>query len=226
MTSPRNSAFLLHHEGGEVELTLGHQPCLLGQLVMGETEVESSQVRVGEQLLHQVGGAGAVRADADGGPAQIRHVAKSAAGPAEQQQRLRLGQPAEQFEPRAGRHRRAVLNQGEHFGAASSAGGEAVDILDRACGRDRCEAPVLACGALGETAGQRMILAAGGAGQHRRLQVAVIARDPERRRQRRDQRTDDEQERNARQRLAAPGARRTCKRVCRIHRLLPPTMIA
>ena len=82
---------LLHHEGGEVELTLGHQLCLLGQLVMGETDVESSQVRVGEQLLHQVGGAGAVRADADGGPTQIRHVAKSAAGPAEQQQRLRLG---------------------------------------------------------------------------------------------------------------------------------------
>jgi hypothetical protein len=78
----------------------------------------------------QMGGAGAVRADPDGGPAQVGHAGKGAAGSAEQQQRLRFRQPAEQFEPRLGRHRRAVLDQGEHLGAASAAGGEAADILD------------------------------------------------------------------------------------------------
>src|SRR5438132_1166465 len=49
--------------------------------------------------------------DPDGCPAQIRKGAKGVAGGAEQQQRLGRREPAEEFEPRLGWHRRAVLDE-------------------------------------------------------------------------------------------------------------------
>ena len=67
---------------------------------------------------------------------------------------------------------------------------------------------MLASGLLGEARGQRVILAAGRAGQNRRLQVAVVARDAEGGCQRRDHSGHNEEERNAGKRFAAPESER------------------
>src|SRR5437868_5604531 len=104
---------------------------------------ERLQVRVFEQLTHQVRGAGAFRADADRRATQIGKGVEGAVSSPEEQQGLRLRQPSKQLEPRISRHRRAVLDKGEHLGAASSTVGQAADVLDRAgSGYDR-EGPVL-----------------------------------------------------------------------------------
>ena len=84
MTVREKFRVLLHHEGGKVELALGHQLGLFGQFVVGQTDIQFPKVGVLEELLHEIRGAGAFRADPDGRPAQIGKGVKGVAGATEQ----------------------------------------------------------------------------------------------------------------------------------------------
>ena len=151
-------------------------------------------------------------------PAKIGKGVKGTAGSAKQQQGLRRREPAKELELRLGRHRRAVLDEGEHIAAAARIGGEAAHVFDRACGRYHRQSAVLASGPLGEARAQRVILTSGRARQNRGAQVAVIVSDAEGRSHRRDERSYDDEEYSTGNHLAAPESRQTCDRIGRFHR--------
>jgi hypothetical protein len=54
MTVRRNSDVFLHHEGGEVELALGHQLGLFQQSVVRQMDIQRTQIWVLEELPHKV----------------------------------------------------------------------------------------------------------------------------------------------------------------------------
>ena len=81
-------------------------------------------------LPHQVRRARAFRADPDRCAAQIRKGVKGVARSPEKYEGFRFGQPTKELEPSISRHRRAVLDEGEFFGAPSPSIGQAADVLD------------------------------------------------------------------------------------------------
>src|SRR5262249_12514382 len=85
---------LLHYEGREVELALCHEFGLFGQFMVGQMNIQLPQVGVRQELLHEIRGARALRADPDGCPAKIGKGVKATAGSTEQQQRLRRRESA------------------------------------------------------------------------------------------------------------------------------------
>src|SRR3954470_25040482 len=86
---------LLHHNGGDIELALSDQLNLLRKRVMGQTNVEVTQIAVSQQLLHEMRGAGAFRAHPDRRSAQIRNGTKISPRFTQKQQGFRLGKLAQ-----------------------------------------------------------------------------------------------------------------------------------
>ncbi len=120
----------MNHKGGNVELALGHQFGLFTQSVVRKTDMQFLEIGILEELPHQVRRARAFRTDPDRCAAQIRKGAKGVARSPEKYEGFRFGQPTKQLEPSISRHGRAVLDEGEFFGAPSPTIGQAGDVLD------------------------------------------------------------------------------------------------
>jgi hypothetical protein len=183
-----------------------------------QMQPERLQIVTREQLLHQVLGAGALRADPDRGAAQIREGVHGIALPPEQQQRLRFGQPSEQFQAAARGHRRSVLDEGEFLRAARATAAQASYVLDRAGGRHDRQPAVPAHGAVGEPRRERVIGAVGRSGEDRRAQIAIVVRDPERAGEGRDRRGCREQDGGTQESLPEPARGKALESVRGAHR--------
>ena len=97
---------------------------------MRKMDIQFLEIGVLEELPHQVRRARAFRADPDRCAAQIRKGVKGIIRSPEKYEGFRFGQPTKELEPSISRHWRAVLDEGEFFGAPSPTIGQAADVLD------------------------------------------------------------------------------------------------
>ena len=148
---------LVHDEGGEIELTVANHFRLRFEAVIGGLQIEPLEVGILQQLLHHIGRAGAIRTDADRRSLQVVERIDRAPAPGEQEERLRLREPAQRLQAGVGRNRHSVLHEGEGGNAASVFAGEARDVLDRPRRGDDLQMAVLLEGARRQPVPDRVI---------------------------------------------------------------------
>jgi hypothetical protein len=103
---------------------------LFFQVVVRQPHVQASQVRIVEQLAHEVRRARVFRPDPDRDLAKLVEAAEGAVPLSKQQQRLGLGKLPKHDQSCCRGHRRAILHEGECRATACVPLGQATDILD------------------------------------------------------------------------------------------------
>ena len=142
--------------------------------MVGEMNIEAGEIGGVEKLAHEVSGARPLGANPDGSAPQAGDAADRATSLFQEQQRLRLRKPPEQFETGGRRHGRAVLNERELFHAATAVRDEAVDVLDRTRGRDDFKTTAIRLDAFLETRSKLVIGASRSSRQKRGSKRAKI----------------------------------------------------
>ena len=119
----------VHDERSEIELTVANHFGLSFETVIGRFQIETLEIGILHELLHQIGRAGTLRANADRCVFEVLERIDRATASSEQQQRLRLREPPQDLQAGVGGNRHSVLYEGEGWNAAPVFAGEASDVF-------------------------------------------------------------------------------------------------
>ena len=144
---------------------------------MDDLQIETVEIGILQQLLHEIGGARTLRADSYRIAFELVEGVDRPPPTREQEQRFRLRQPPECRYARVEGNRHAILHEGEGWNAASVFAGETGDVLDRPRRRNDFEAAVLLERARREPVSERMIGAGRRAGEDGGAQKRIVAGD-------------------------------------------------
>ena len=158
-------------------MTVANKFRLRFDIMIGRFQIEPAEVRILQQLLHEISRARAFGTDPDRIALEVVEGVDRPPAPREQKQRLRLWQPPKGRQAGVGRRRHTVLDESEGGNTAPFFAGEAGNVFDRPRRRNDLQVAVLLERARRQLVAQRVIGPGRRSGQNGSPQERVVAGD-------------------------------------------------